>query len=105
MKKKVIIYDTDRPNDQYPPENLGELIPWLYRKLISIPIEFHDSATVEMGAGDVDGWPELFVEISYERPETDEETGARLAQEQATNDRQLRRALETIQRIKAQNGI
>jgi hypothetical protein len=89
MNKKVIIYDIDRPNDQYPPENLGELIAWLYKKLQSIPIEFRDSATVEMGATESYGCPDLSYEISYEEPETDEETESRLDMEQVREYRQF----------------
>jgi len=105
MNKKVIIYDIDNGDNSLPPENLGQLVPWLYYQLRSIPVEFHGSAKVEMIATESYGCPELSYEISYERPETDEETEARGNQDREREERQFRDALETIGRLRQRYGL
>jgi predicted metal-dependent hydrolase len=65
-------------SDEDMPDALSEVIAWLQRQLESIPPEMRHTAILSLDTqSDYDGPSYATYEITYERPETDEEWAAR----------------------------
>lgn len=81
--KTIMIYDSERygGNALWPPRNLAEFVTWASQKLTEIPEQYRSQAAIEIDARlDYDD-AEARIEITYKRPETDDERRTRLADE------------------------
>ncbi len=83
-----------------PPENLIALIAWLNNKLYAIPEPYRETAIVEMDAELLYDRPSLTYQISYRRPETDEEETQRENYESLRNRRLEAHELEMLKKLK-----
>lgn len=77
----VQVFQAEQCDESFPRDlTVVEFIKWLEGHLASIPEEFRQSATVEIGS--FSSWEDSHyaeIEISYTRPETDEEVRQRRA--------------------------
>jgi len=83
----VSVFDTEQYCKSWMSENLMEAVEWLKSKLESVPEEFRHSAKIEIGS--VGSWEDSHyatIEITYERPETDDEMRARDAHYKARRE-------------------
>jgi hypothetical protein len=71
----------------WPPKNAIRFIAWFQEKIDSIPLEFRDSAIVEINSvSEYYGAHSVELEIHYKRPETDIEMRARIVRDKAAAD-------------------
>lgn len=74
MKKKITIYEDHLYRADYP-SNLSKMIVWLQAILDKVPQEYQDSVTIDTATGEYN----VYVSVSYEREETEEEKEARMS--------------------------
>ena len=89
---KIVVYDYNSYSDTIP-ELASEFLEFWQRKLEQIPAEYKSTAKIELDATSSYDCGQLLVEMSYLRPETDEEEAVRTRKE----DRQ-RKSLEDLER-------
>lgn len=84
MNELVMSYIAESCNSKkWLPNNLIHCITWFQDRLKEIPLDYQESATIDFyKIDDPNDAYLLCVEIHYERPETVEETQARLSNEQ-----------------------
>jgi len=89
------------PEWNWMPKKLVDLIPWVEKYLELMPEEYRDSAAFETAGfrdSDRDYW--LNVKVHFQRPETDEEMNARLADEEAQKLEQQRAERQMLEELK-----
>ena len=89
------------PEWNWMPKKLVDLIPWVEKYLRLVPEEYRDSAvfeTVSFRDSRRDYW--LNVNVHFNRPETDEEMEARLADEEAQELEQQRAKRQMLEDLK-----
>lgn len=83
-QKQVVVVNAEQYDPDFPPTPLLEFQAWLEAMIEDIPEEYRGTATVEFdSAGSYYDSHYAKVEISYYRPETDEEWAARRADVEA----------------------
>jgi hypothetical protein len=84
------------------PVNAGEFIAWLSEKIDSIPVEFRKDAKVEFGVTHgYEGDADPNIDISYTRPETDDEMNVRLSELLRREEVRQRTELKMLEELKA----
>jgi len=89
------------PEWNWMPKKLVDLIPWVEKYLELVPEEYRDSAAIEPVSfrnSRKDFW--LNVKVHFQRPETDEEMKARLADEEAQKQEQRRAERRLLEELK-----
>jgi hypothetical protein len=78
MKKTITVFDLERYDGEWPPEDAGVCLAWFSAKIASIPAEFRSTARIEFeSASGYEGCHYAEIKITYERSETKEEIEAR----------------------------
>ena len=97
----VTLFDKERWDGEWMPETLTEAIAWLQQFLEQVPVEFRETATV-----DISGFEDYAarIEISYQRPPTDTEKQGRLAEERQLNKERENKERRQYERLKAKFG-
>lgn len=107
MKKiiTVTVFNKERYDGEWPPEDAAGAIAWLSEKVESIPEAFRSTARIELdSAGDYEGPHYARIKITYSRPETDEEETNRMQEEEARQQRRRQEELDTLARLQAKYG-
>lgn len=103
MKKKIIVtvFDNHQYEGDWPPENAVEAISWFQEKINSIPVEFRDTAKIEIEGIESYDCSYVNIEITYTREETDAELATRKAHEYEAAERAKQRDLQKLAELKA----
>lgn len=102
---RITVFDKERHDGEWPPEDAAGAIAWLSEKLESIPEAFRSTAKIEFDSvGSYEGSHYARIEITYSRPETDEEETNRMQAEEARQHRQRQEELDTLARLQAKYG-
>lgn len=73
-EKEVSLMDAEEDGHGWPPANIKEFAEWLVEQVDQIPSEYRDSGEISIsGVCGYDGDSSGNIEITYRRPETDEE--------------------------------
>lgn len=89
MNKTITIFDHERYDVEWPPEDAIACLAWFAAKIESIPAEFRKTARIEFdSASGYEGCHYAEIKITYERPETAEEVAARKGESQRRLDEQ-----------------
>jgi hypothetical protein len=99
IRKTVEQYDAD-----WPPEDAAGALAWFQQKLDCVPSEFRTTARIQIDSEESYGSSKATIEISYTRPETDEEEAQRKQQAAAKADRQRADELRTLAALQAKYG-
>ncbi len=89
------------PEWNWMPKKLVDLIPWAEKYLELVPEEYRDSTafeTINFRESNREYW--LNVKVRFQRPETDEEVKARLAEEETQKLEQLRAERQMLEELK-----
>jgi hypothetical protein len=88
----VRVFEGDKYANEWPPEKLVEAVAWLADKLEGIPEQYRSEATFEISSScSYEDSSYAEIEISYWRPETDEEMEARLSAKRRREEDQRQR--------------
>lgn len=99
---QVVVFSKEKYDGEWPPEDAAGFLAWLQEKLSKIPPEHMASAKVEIdSASSYEDSHYASLEITYWRPETDEEMAWR--QEEIRRQEEMRRArdLDLLAHLKA----
>ncbi len=105
VTETVRVYGYGDAESGYPPHNLKEAIAAFQGALEEIPEECRDNASIDFEPHWSHGETFERVSITYERPETAEETAARVAHERATMTKWIEEQEALIRRRKAELEI
>ena len=101
----VTVFNEEQYGGEWPPENAAGAIAWLSEKVESIPEAFRSTAKIEFDSvGGYEGSHHARIEITYTRPETDEEESDRMRVEEVRHQRQRASELDTLARLQAKYG-
>ncbi len=81
--KTVRLFDAEQYDDDFPTDNLVNFAAWLGTLISEVPEKFRTEATIEINSNVYYDSPMANIEISYTRPETDEEMSERLSMDRA----------------------
>lgn len=102
---RVVVFDKEEYDGEWPPTDATECVAWFVGKLDMIPKEYRGAAKIEFDSvGGYEGSHYAHIDISYVRPETDNETKAREAEEQRLQEAQKAHELRTLAALKAKYG-
>lgn len=102
---QITIFNQEQYDDEWIPDKLVDAIAWLTGKLEEIPEEFRAIAEIEVDSeSGYEGSHYGHIEITYRRPETDEEMATRLAEEKRCANARERDEMETLRRLKLKYG-
>src|SRR3989442_328148 len=90
--ERVVVFDNERYDGEWPPQNGPRFVAWFQARLDSVPEEFRGNVQIEVGS--VSGYEDSHyarIEIYYDRPPTEAEVRARKA------DAENRRARELLE--------
>jgi hypothetical protein len=105
MKKSITVVQAERYDPGFPPKKLTEFLEWLNKHVAQIPKEFIASAEIEFDSvSDYGDGHYAAIEISYMRPETDEEMSERQNSMRRAQQRQQAEELELLHRLKQKYG-
>jgi hypothetical protein len=96
----ITIFASESYENNWPSENLIEFKKWVDALIEQVPAEYRPTASI--GIGSVSSYEDSHygeIEVSYQRPETDEEMQMRHAREQsraAEQEAKERRALDVL---------
>lgn len=96
---RVKVFEGERYNNGWPPERAIEFVAWLNERLAQIPVDYMGSARVEIGSTQSYGDDYATIEISYIRPETDEEVAERYAAQRQRLDQDEQWARQRLAEI------
>ncbi len=82
-KKRQVKQQVYRDSIHYYSSSAADFIKLITDCISSMPAEYRDSARVDFEKEDEYGDTYCYLEISYDRPETDQEEAARIQQESA----------------------
>lgn len=99
ISKTVEKYDGD-----WPPEDAAGALAWFQAKLDDVPQEFRGTARIGIDATESYGSAYATIEISYTRPETDDEEAERERQAAARADRTRAEELQMLTALQAKYG-
>ena len=104
MRKQIIVkvFEGEKYDFGWPPEDAIECVTWFAGKLESIPAEFRSSARIEIEAA-VE-YDDMFIPkimIYYHRPETDEEMKSRSDEVIRREEAEKVREIKMLERLKA----
>lgn len=102
--KKVVVHDASQYDGDFIPSNFTEALSWLQEKLVSIPKEHRALAILGIDSYSEYDSSYVRVEISFERPETDDEMSARIENEKQAVSTHEQRERADLARLKAQYG-
>lgn len=105
-QKRVVVFDQEMYDGEWPPENAVECVAWFSRKLAYIPEEHRASAKIEInsvGGYEGDHYPRI--QIYYDRPEMDDEMAAREEFERRYQEEQRAKELHTLAMLKAKYNL
>lgn len=89
MKKSITVFDHERHDGEWPPEDARACLDWFSAKVESIPAEFRETARIEFDSqSGYEGCHYAKITITYQRPETAEEIAARKGENQRRIDEQ-----------------
>ncbi len=103
-KTKTVVLECEEefgPEWNWMPKKLVDLVPWVERYLALVPAEYRDSAAFENVSfhdSQRDYW--LKVKVHFDRPETDEEMQARLADEEEQKQEQQKAERQKLEELK-----
>lgn len=107
MSKKnvtVKVYDSEETRFESMPCDFNSFLKWVDWVKQSVPEEFRKTARVDIEARqDYDGYI-ASVEVSYVRPETEDEYSTRLKEEQRLHKKQEDQDLRTFLKLKQKFG-
>lgn len=105
MKRIEHFKDTQYGSD-WPNEKLTKAVGWFQKQLNSIPVDFRDSATLDIDT-EFDGYSDYktaCIRIIYYRPETIDEYNERVALADKQANLQRERDLMVLAELKAKYG-
>lgn len=99
----ITVFDGEQHGGDWPtpgyPAHLVDAINWFQSKLEEIPVEYRETALCEIdSAGGYEGSHYGHIEISYVRPETDEEMASRIVRNE---QREAAKRVEEIAALRA----
>lgn len=98
---RITVLDKERYDGDWPPEDAAGAIAWLSEKLESIPEAFRSTAKIEFDSVSSDEDSHYArIEITYSRPETDEEEAVRLANNRLAAEAQRSRELQQLEDLR-----
>lgn len=97
MSVDVTVFWGEKGDGEWPSENAELFIEWFRDKLNSVPVELRAGAEVEIGCDDA---YRPFINITYRRPETDNEAEAKIKSAAANAGRLKRYELKLLQELK-----
>lgn len=110
MNIRMSVFETPTSNRRrdWPPDDLVGFIAWFQGKLDEVPEQYRGAARVDLSTDYEDGDCYVDLSIHYYRPETEDETAARLKWEQECR-MQVKRDTEAnelreYERLKAKFG-
>jgi len=95
--KKIVVYKDENLSA---PEDADDFLAFFIEKIASIPAEFRASAYIELEADERWGAAYIGVEISYRRPESEEDIQKRKRLEEEQAAEREKRQLDTYNRLK-----
>lgn len=100
-------YDDDWPTSGDENSTLRGFIGWLVTKLAEVPAEYRDIATIDISSaasmyGDN---AQATLEISYTRPQTEEERAEQIAKQTARAERMRQTEIAAARAVLARYGI
>lgn len=100
---QVTVFNNSRhAGDGWPPEDPAGFMAWFAAKIAEIPSEYRKAARIALGSqSEYYGDHTANIEITYQRPETDEQQVSRLAREASAlraREEQERQTLALLQR-------
>ena len=110
MAKKQEVQETVFNSSRYegagwPPEDPAGFVAWFQERIERIPAEYRATATIELGTqSGYYGDSSVSIEITYRRPETDEQFAARLAHDEAQNRSRTEQERATLAALLAKYG-
>ncbi len=105
-EKRVIVFEEEKYDGDWPPDDAAGYIAWFVEKLNSIPEEYRANATIEIGSRrSYEDISFATLEIYYTRPETDSEMAARKAEERRRQEAAKAEELRTLAALKAKYGV
>lgn len=110
MRKKQEVQETifngsRYEGDGWPPEDPAGFLEWFQERISRIPAEYLANATVEIGTqSGYYGDSTACIEITYRRPETDEQYAARLARDEAQRRSRTEQEKATLAALLAKYG-
>lgn len=81
---RITVFSQEQYGGDWPPVQAADFVAWFQGHVNGIPEQYRDTARIEIDS--TSGWEDSHyarIEISYKRPETDEELSARRATERA----------------------
>ena len=103
---KVVVFDNlEYDGTDWPPQGAAGFMAWFWGKLESVPTEYLEAARIEVTpVPGYEGASHVNIEISYMRPETDEEGRQTEDVLRARAEATRKRELETLARLQAKYG-
>ena len=101
---KTISKTVDQYNGAWPPEDAAGALAWFQAKLTDVPPEFRGTARIEIGSEESDGSSKATIEVSYTRPETDDEEVEREGQIAARAESRRAEELRTLAALQTKYG-
>jgi hypothetical protein len=103
-QNKTIIRTFKEYGKDWPPEDATGLLAWFQSELDDVPAEFRDKARIDITSEEVYESSKAIIEISYDRPETDEEMQERERFALAQQEQRRVSDLRTLARLQAEYG-
>ena len=101
----VTLFYQEQCDGKWMPDNLADAVAWLQAFLDQVPAEYRHTAKIEIDSvGSYEDSHYANIEISYQRPPTDEEKQARLAKEHQRNDARQAERRQQYECLKTEFG-
>ncbi len=105
-KVRVNVFDAERHDAEWPPTNAIKFLEWFAGKLELIPDEYRKNATFEIeSVSSYEDSHYSYIQISYERQETDIEMASREAKELRNQEICRENELLLLASLKAKYGL
>ena len=102
QNKTITVFRQEQGDGEWPPEDAKGCMAWFAAKLALIPEEYRDNARIEFDSiASYEDASYATIEITYVRPETDEEERIREHRRQATLAMERQRELDLLTKLKA----
>jgi len=99
-QKRVTVFDKEQYNGDWPPSNATEFVAWFAEKISEIPVEYRETAQIDIDSSSCYDSSFASIEIFYDRPETDDEMSLREHEELRKQREQELRELQTLATLK-----
>ena len=103
--QETIFNGSRHEGDGWPPEDPAGFVAWFQERIDRIPAEYRSTATIELDTqSGYYGDSSVSIEITYRRPETDEQFAARLARDEAQKRSRMEQDRDTLAALLAKYG-